>query len=114
MGQTGLVTDTARPTGRSEASVNPDSYELADRYRREDGRVFLSGLQAIARLPGDQLRLDRRNGLSTAAFISGYQGSPVGTFGEEVERALRAQVPRGTRRDNASAIIAGRLASSIP
>ena len=89
MGQTGLVTDTARPTGRSEASVNPDSYELADRYRREDGRVFLSGLQAIARLPGDQLRLDRRNGLSTAAFISGYQGSPVGTFGEEVERALR-------------------------
>ena len=51
--------------------------------------MFLSGLQAIARLPGDQIRLDRRNGLNTAAFISGYQGSPVGTFGEEVERALR-------------------------
>ena len=51
--------------------------------------MFLSGLQAIARLPGDQIRLDRRTGLNTAAFISGYQGSPVGTFGEEVERALR-------------------------
>ncbi|HEY5664999.1 MAG TPA: indolepyruvate ferredoxin oxidoreductase family protein [Ilumatobacter sp.] len=77
------MTDTARP------SVDADTYQLADRYRSEDGRVFLSGLQAIARLPGDQLRLDRRNGLHTAAFVSGYQGSPVGTFGEEVERALR-------------------------
>ena len=64
-------------------------YELADRYRREDGRVFLSGLQAIARLPVDQLRIDRASGLNTAAFVSGYQGSPVGMFGEEVERALR-------------------------
>ncbi len=51
--------------------------------------MFLSGAQAIARLPVDQIRIDRRNGLNTAAFISGYQGSPVGTFGEEVERALR-------------------------
>ncbi len=89
MVQTERVTDTARPTGRNEATGAGSQYELADRYRREDGRVFLSGLQAIARLPGDQLRLDRRNGLNTAAFISGYQGSPVGTFGEEVERALR-------------------------
>ena len=89
MVQTVAVTDTARPTGRSGESANGGEYELADRYRREDGRVFLSGLQAIARLPGDQIRLDRRNGLNTAAFISGYQGSPVGTFGEEVGRALR-------------------------
>ncbi len=89
MVQTGAVTDTARPTGRTEATASGGDYQLADRYRREDGRVFLSGLQAIARLPGDQIRIDRRNGLDTAAFISGYQGSPVGTFGEEVERALR-------------------------
>ena len=89
MGQTVPVTDTARPTGRTGETPSAHDYQLADRYRREDGRVFLSGLQAIARLPGDQLRLDRRNGLNTAAFISGYQGSPVGTFGEEVERALR-------------------------
>ena len=75
------MTDTARPA--------PSEYELADRYRREDGRVFLSGLQAIARLPVDQIRIDRANGLDTAAFVSGYQGSPVGMFGEEVERAAR-------------------------
>jgi indolepyruvate ferredoxin oxidoreductase len=85
MVQTGPVTDTVR---RPDTSA----YELADRYRSEQGRVFLSGLQAIARLPIDQLRLDRRNGLNTAAFISGYQGSPVGMFREEVDRA-RATVP---------------------
>ena len=65
----------------------PHPYELADRFRLEDGTVFLSGLQAVARLAVDQLRLDRRLGLTTAAFASGYQGSPVGTFTEELRRA---------------------------
>jgi indolepyruvate ferredoxin oxidoreductase len=83
MRQTEPVTDTAEPT------VDASNYELADRYRAERGRVFLSGVQAIARLPIDQIRIDRRNGLNTAAFVSGYQGSPVGMFGEEVERARR-------------------------
>ncbi|MEM9515483.1 MAG: indolepyruvate ferredoxin oxidoreductase family protein [Actinomycetota bacterium] len=66
------------------------SYELADRFRLEDGTVFLSGVQALARLPVDQLRLDRRLGLTTAAFASGYQGSPLGTYTEELQRAARA------------------------
>ena len=65
----------------------PRPYELADRFRLEDGTVFMSGLQAVARLAVDQLRLDRRLGLTTAAFASGYQGSPVGTFTEELRRA---------------------------
>ncbi len=65
------------------------SYELADRFRLEDGTVFLSGVQAVARLAVDQLRLDRRLGLTTAAFASGYQGSPLGTFTEEMQRAAR-------------------------
>ncbi len=64
-------------------------YELDDKYRQESGRVFLTGVQAIARLPLDQLRIDRRAGLNTAAFISGYQGSPVGTLGEDIARAAR-------------------------
>jgi indolepyruvate ferredoxin oxidoreductase len=88
MRQTGQVTDTARPTGGSGPEAVGE-YQLTDRYHREEGRVFLSGLQAIARLPVDQLRLDRRHGLNTAAFVSGYQGSPVGAFGDEVDRARR-------------------------
>ncbi len=70
----------------------PPTYELADRFRLEDGRVFLSGVQAVARLAVDQLRHDRRLGLTTAAFASGYQGSPLGTFTEELQRAT-ATVP---------------------
>lgn len=70
-------------------------YELADRFRLEDGTVFLSGVQAVARLAADQLRLDRRLGLTTAAFASGYQGSPVGTLTEELRRAS-ATVPDPT------------------
>jgi len=83
MRQTGPVTDTAK------SPESTDGYQLADRYRAEHGRVFLSGVQAIARLPIDQIRIDRRHGLDTAAFVSGYQGSPVGMFGEEVDRANR-------------------------
>src|SRR5918994_5725127 len=78
----------------TDLADRPDlaGYELADRFRREDGRVFLSGVQGLARLPVDQLRIDRRNGLRTAAFVSGYQGSPVATFEEEASAAA-ATVP---------------------
>ena len=72
------------------------AYELADRFRLEDGRVFLSGAQAVARLPVDQLRIDRRLGLTTAAFASGYQGSPLGTFTEELRRAAATVTDRTT------------------
>ena len=78
--------DEVRGTG------TPRPYELADRFRLENGTVFLSGVQAVARLAADQLRLDRRLGLTTAAFASGYQGSPVGTLTEELQRAS-ATVP---------------------
>ena len=78
----------------TDLAERPDlsSYELTDRFRLEDGRVFLTGVQAVARLPVDQLRIDRRSGLNTAAFVSGYQGSPVGTFQEETSAAA-ATVP---------------------
>lgn len=66
-----------------------DSYALTDRYTNDQGRVFLTGVQALARLPIGQLRIDRANGLDTAAFLSGYQGSPLGGLDQEVARALR-------------------------
>ena len=66
-----------------------ESYELTDRYLADDGQVFLTGIQALARLPLDVLRADRRAGLRTAAFISGYQGSPLGGYGGAVEEAAR-------------------------
>ena len=51
-------------------------YQLSDRFLKDDGRVFLTGVPALARLPIEQMRIDKRNGLKTAAFVSGYPGSP--------------------------------------
>ncbi|PYT31530.1 MAG: hypothetical protein DMG58_11960, partial [Acidobacteria bacterium] len=50
--------------------------KLDDKFRLERGRAYLTGIQALVRLPMDQIRRDRRSGLNTAAFISGYEGSP--------------------------------------
>ena len=56
------------------------NYSLDDRYRLRSGRVFLTGNQALVRLPMMQRRRDREAGLNTAGFISGYRGSPLGIF----------------------------------
>ncbi|MGH8324838.1 MAG: indolepyruvate ferredoxin oxidoreductase family protein, partial [Steroidobacteraceae bacterium] len=53
---------------------------LSDKYTLERGSVYLTGIQALVRLPLDQMRRDRRAGLNTAAFISGYEGSPLGGY----------------------------------
>ena len=66
-----------------------DNYSLDDRYRNDEGRVFLTGIQALARIPMEQLRVDKANGLNTAAFLSGYQGSPLGGFDQEMARAVK-------------------------
>ncbi len=55
-------------------------YRLQDRYERREGRVFLSGSQALVRLPMMQRQRDVRAGLNTAGFISGYTGSPLGGY----------------------------------
>src|SRR5271155_4041036 len=54
--------------------------KLSDKYTLERGRVYLTGIQALVRLPLDQMRRDRRAGLKTGAFISGYEGSPLGGY----------------------------------
>ncbi len=64
-------------------------YQLADRYHETDGTAFLTGIQALARIPIEQLRRDRAAGLNTAAFLSGYPGSPLGGFDLEVARAVK-------------------------
>lgn len=61
-------------------------YDLQARYEAETGRVFLTGIQALVRVPFDQIRADRRAGRTTAAFVSGYPGSPLGGFDQELAR----------------------------
>ncbi|HEV8308639.1 MAG TPA: indolepyruvate ferredoxin oxidoreductase family protein, partial [Methylomirabilota bacterium] len=62
-------------TGRTGTGIM-----LEDRYLREEGVVYLSGLHALVRLPIDQNRRDRRAGLRIGTFISGYPGSPLGGY----------------------------------
>jgi indolepyruvate ferredoxin oxidoreductase len=49
--------------------------QLSDRYTATSGRVQLTGVQALARLPIDQHRRDLAAGLNIGTFISGYEGS---------------------------------------
>ena len=53
---------------------------LDDKYALDSGRVYLSGIQALVRLPMIQRRRDLAAGLNTAGFISGYRGSPLGVY----------------------------------
>src|SRR5215210_6947478 len=59
---------------------------LDDKYLLRDGRVLLTGVQALVRLVLDQHRADRRRGLNTGTMVSGYQGSPLGGLDRELAR----------------------------
>jgi indolepyruvate ferredoxin oxidoreductase len=59
---------------------------LEDKYLLEEGRILLTGVQGLVRLPLDQHRADLRRGLMTGTMISGYQGSPLGGFDKELSR----------------------------
>ena len=62
---------------------------LDDKYALQSGTVYISGSQALVRLPMMQLARDRADGLNTACFISGYRGSPMHNFDKELWRAKR-------------------------
>ena len=60
---------------------------LDDKYALDSGRVYLSGVQALVRLPMDQRRTDEAAGLNTGFFVSGYRGSPLGGLDQQFLRA---------------------------
>ncbi|MFF0146345.1 indolepyruvate ferredoxin oxidoreductase family protein [Amycolatopsis sulphurea] len=62
------------------------AFTLADRYQRETGTVYLTGVQALVRMVLDRIRHDRRGGGDPAAFVSGYEGSPLAGFDLELAR----------------------------
>jgi indolepyruvate ferredoxin oxidoreductase len=82
-----MPTDTAAiPAGlcdaapRGATSLAP--VKLDDKYTSTSGLIFLSGIQALVRLPLMQRQRDAAAGLNTAGFISGYRGSPLGGLDE--------------------------------
>ncbi len=98
-----------------------DTYRIEDRYLAEDRTVVLTGVQALARLPIEQLRADRRAGRNTAAFVSGYPGSPLGGFDGAVLQASKMAsdlpivcTPGLNEEYGATAVMGSQLASSQP
>jgi indolepyruvate ferredoxin oxidoreductase len=70
---------------------------LEDKYTLERGRIYLSGVQALVRLPLMQRARDRKNGLNTGGFISGYRGSPLGNYDSALWRARSHLVAENIR-----------------
>ncbi len=60
------------------------AFDLDAKYREESGSFFFTGVQALVRVPIDQMRADRAAGKRTATFVSGYQGSPLGGYDREI------------------------------
>ena len=57
---------------------------LQEKYILEEGRAFMTGIQALVRLPMVQRRLDQSKGWDTGGFISGYRGSPLGALDQQL------------------------------
>ena len=62
---------------------------LDDKYTLEEGRVYITGTQALVRLPIIQRQKDKSQNLNTAAFISGYRGSPLGMYDKSLWTAKK-------------------------
>ncbi|HJP20562.1 MAG TPA: indolepyruvate ferredoxin oxidoreductase family protein [Alphaproteobacteria bacterium] len=64
-----------------------DGSSLDDKYTRDSGRAYMSGFQALVRLPIIQRQRDEAAGLNTAGYVSGYQGSPISGLDFALTRA---------------------------
>ena len=62
---------------------------LDDKYDLAKSRIFVTGFQALVRLCLMQKERDRRAGLNTAGYVTGYRGSPLGTLDQQFIRARR-------------------------
>jgi len=60
---------------------------LDDKYDLETGTVYITGTQALVRLPMMQRLRDEKAGLNTACYVSGYRGSPLGGLDQQMQRA---------------------------
>ena len=67
--------------------INQGPISLDQKYTQETGHVFMTGIQALVRLPMAQIRRDRAAGLNTAGFVTGYRGSPLGGYDQQLMAA---------------------------
>ncbi|MGX1789414.1 indolepyruvate ferredoxin oxidoreductase family protein [Bosea sp. NPDC055332] len=82
-------------TSQDSAANQPElrAVALDDKYDLSKQQIFLTGTQAIARMLLVQHERDRRAGLNTAGFVSGYRGSPLGGLDQQLARAGKQLKP---------------------
>jgi indolepyruvate ferredoxin oxidoreductase len=73
-------------TEQESATPQVQPLRLDDKYTLREGVCFMSGTQALARLPLEQRWRDQAAGLNTGGYISGYRGSPLGGYDRELAR----------------------------
>ena len=71
-----------------------NKFSLEDKYNLLEGKIVLSGIQALVRLLLDQNRADLIKGLNTGTLVSGYRGSPVGMLDINLVRNKRSEERR--------------------
>ena len=75
------------PTDFSVPGLARPDASLDDKYTLPQGEAFMSGIQALVRLPMLQQQRDQAAGKHTAGFISGYRGSPLGGYDQMLWQA---------------------------
>jgi len=66
-----------------------ETVTLDDKYALDHGRAFMSGVQALVKLPMLQRQRDALIGKNTGGFISGYRGSPLGGYDQALQKAQK-------------------------
>ncbi len=84
-----MDTAVSRPAIDALLQRSLEDVTLDDKFTLETGRAYMSGTQALVRLPMLQRERDRRAGLNTAGFISGYRGSPLGGVDQTLWKARK-------------------------
>jgi indolepyruvate ferredoxin oxidoreductase len=69
--------------------INQGPISLDQKYTQTSGHIFLTGIQALVRLPMVQMRRDKAAGLNTAGFVTGYRGSPLGGYDQQLFAARK-------------------------
>ena len=108
-------------TDNSSAAPSTRPITLDDKYNLDCERIFASGPQALVRATLMQQALDRRSGLDTAGYVSGYRGSPLGGVdqqfwkGREWLEAAGIRFEPGLNEDlAATAILGTQQAAELP
>ena len=89
--------EAVQTDGTTIMTIFADAREVTpdDRYVLDEGQVFMTGTQALVRVILDQMRADRSAGLDTGTMVSGYPGSPLGGFDQELARSHKHAGPLG-------------------